>query len=310
MMITPATATIGNFDGMHLGHRFLADMLLEKAGEHGARALVFTFASHPRRVPLLMPVAERISCLERLGIEVVLLEFTPELKALSAYDFMCMLRRDYGVDTLLMGFNNKFGHSRPETFDGYRQLGLRAGVEVVAAPEFVLPGGDTCVSSSAVRKLLSECRPDAAAAMLGRYYSLKGRIVHGKELGRKIGFPTANVEPLCAGQLVPGRGVYASLITLPVADGGKKVYPAMLNVGHRPTVDAENAPVSIEAHILGGFSQQIYGCEVEVEFVKYLRPERRFGSLDELRRQLGEDALAVTALCGGACAPDARPCTW
>ena len=299
-------ATVGTFDGMLLGHQYLAKMLLDKAGERGGRAMVFTFASHPRREPLLMPVSDKVACIQKMGIEVSVLEFTQELKALSAADFMLMLNRDYGVDMLLMGFNNNFGHSRPDSFGGYVELGRNTGIEVVAAPEYVMPECGVAVSSSYVRNLLSGCRPVEAADMLGRFYSLKGVVVHGKELGRTIGYPTANVEPFCSSQLVPGRGVYASRIKLHTENGTACVYPAMLNIGHRPTVDAAGAPETIEVHILGGFSQQIYGCAVEVEFLKYLRPERRFDSLDGLKRQLSADAHAVAMLCGGVYGQCAR----
>ena len=303
----PAVATIGTFDGMHLGHRYLAAMLLDEARRRDARPVVFTFGNHPRQVPLLMPVAEKVGCLERMGIEVSLLEFTPELKSLSAADFMTRLAGEYGVTTLLMGFNNHFGHERPDSFDGYVALGAERGIEVLPVGEVELPGVGRTVSSSAIRRLLTECRPDDAAAMLGRPYAVKGVVAHGKELGRTIGFPTANVEPLSGSQHNPGRGVYAARVRL--LSGDNPFYPAMLNVGPRPTVDVKGAPVSIEAHLLGGFAQQIYGSDVEVEFVRYLRPERKFSSLEGLKRQMGDDARCVAAIfASDVCVPDATQC--
>lgn len=305
--MTPAVATIGTFDGMHLGHQHLAARLLDEARSRGGRAMVFTFGNHPRQAPLLMPVAEKVGWLERMGIEVSVLDFTPELKSMSAGDFMARLAGEYGVTTLLMGFNNHFGHDRPDRFEGYVELGARLGIDVVPVTEVLLSGVERGVSSSAIRRLLVECRPEEAWAMLGRPYKVGGIVAHGKEVGRTIGFPTANVEPLCGEQLIPGRGVYAARVRL--LSGNGAVYPAMLNVGHRPTVDVKGAPVSIEAHLLGGFAGQIYGCDVEVEFLKYLRPERRFDSLDGLKRQLTDDARRVTTLfASGAFGPDATPC--
>ncbi|MCM1021322.1 MAG: riboflavin biosynthesis protein RibF [Muribaculum sp.] len=293
--MTPAVATIGNFDGMHIGHQFLAHKLVEEAQASNARPLVFTFGNHPRQAPLLMPVAERVAQLERMGIGVSLLEFTPEIKSLSADEFMQRLSSEFRVTTLLMGFNNHFGHTHPASIEGYVELGARIGINVKAVGEVSLPGIVTAVSSSAIRSLLEHCRPDDAATMLGRPYQIKGIVSHGRELGRTLGFPTANVEPLCTQQLIPGRGVYAARITL-YADT-IATYPAMLNVGHRPTVDTPGAPVTIEAHILGGFNRQIYGMDVAVEFISYLRPERRFNSLQALQQQLQDDANAVSLIC-------------
>lgn len=303
----PTVATIGNFDGMHLGHCHMVGELTALARARSATPMVFTFGNHPRRAPLLMPVAEKVGWLERSGVEVSLLEFTPELKNMSAADFMAKLARDYGVTALLMGFNNHFGHERPDSFDGYVALGKRLGIDVIAASEVDLPGLHCAVSSSAIRRMLTECRPEAAAAMLGRTYSVDGIVAHGKELGRTIGFPTANVVPLCSEQLIPGRGVYAARVTL--LDGGEGSYPAMLNVGHRPTVDGMQSPMSIEAHLLGGFSQQIYGCDVKVEFLRYLRQEVRFDSLEALRSQLQTDAQTVVSLfASGVFGPGATQC--
>ncbi len=304
----PAVATIGNFDGMHLGHCYMVDELKALAHSRAATPMVFTFGNHPRQAPLLMPVAEKVGWLERSGVEVSLLEFTPELKSMSAADFMATLSRDYGVKALIMGFNNHFGHERPDSFGGYVELGQHVGIDVIAASEVDLPELHCAVSSSAIRRMLTECRPEDAAVMLGRPYSVGGIVGHGKELGRTIGFPTANVVPLCGEQLIPGRGVYAARVTL--ADSGStRSYPAMLNVGHRPTVDGLQSPMSIEAHLLGGFSQQIYGCDVKVEFLRYMRQEVKFGTLEALRAQLQADALTVANLfASGVFEPDATQC--
>ena len=161
------------------------------------------------------------------------------------------------------------------------------GVEIIAADELTMKDCPR-VCSSQVRTLLQQARPDEAARLLGTPYRIVGRVVHGKELGRTIGYPTANIEPTDPSCLIPAKGVYAASVTLPDA----AVYPAMLNIGHRPSVDQANAPISIEAHILG-FDGDLYGKTVSVDFLRYIRAEQKFPSLDALRARLDEDARMV-----------------
>ncbi|WP_295731387.1 riboflavin biosynthesis protein RibF [uncultured Muribaculum sp.] len=291
-------ATIGTFDGVHRGHRALLSQLVADARMRGLAPTVVTFATHPRRAispgeapPMLMSVRQRADAIMSAGVEdVVMLPFNDRLRMMSAREFMVMLHRDYAVDALLMGFNNAFGHDRPCGLDAYRAIGRETGVEVVGAQELTSDGCPRICSSQA-RAFLQQARPEEAAQVLGAPYRIRGRVVHGKELGRTIGFPTANILPLDPECLIPAKGVYAASVTLP--DGS--VHPAMLNIGHRPSVDSPNAPVSIEAHILD-FSGDIYGSTVDVDFLRYMRPERKFPSLDALRRQLQEDAGAVRGI--------------
>lgn len=288
-------ATIGTFDGVHLGHRSLLRQLTEEAQQRGLTPTAVTFTTHPRAAvtpgeapPMLMSPHERHKALMSAGAEdVIMLPFDQKTQLLSARDFMALLHDRYNVDVLLMGFNNGFGHDRLKGIDAYRMAADHVGVEIIAADELTMKDCPR-VCSSQVRTLLQQARPDEAARLLGTPYRIVGRVVHGKELGRTIGYPTANIEPTDPSCLIPAKGVYAASVTLPDA----AVYPAMLNIGHRPSVDQANAPISIEAHILG-FDGDLYGKTVSVDFLRYIRSEQKFPSLDALRARLDEDARMV-----------------
>ncbi|MDE5706399.1 riboflavin biosynthesis protein RibF [Muribaculum sp.] len=288
-------ATIGTFDGVHLGHRALLSQLISEARKAGLIPAAVTFTAHPRRkitpaeAPMmLMSPQQRAEAIMSAGVDdVILLDFDEKMRHMSAREFLELLHTHYDVDALLMGFNNSFGHDRPKGLDAYRAIGEETGIRIIGAAELTVEG--CCrVCSSEAREMLLQARPDEAARLLGAPYRIIGRVVHGKELGRTIGFPTANIKPLATECLIPANGVYAAAVTL--ADG--TTYPAMLNIGHRPSVDTPLAPVSIEAHILG-FDGDIYGTTVAVDFLHYMRRERKFPSIEALRRQLVDDAAAV-----------------
>ena len=288
----PRIAAIGMFDGVHTGHRHLIDTLITHGNRLNLSPAVVTFANHPRDLihpkeapSMLTTPDERCRHLAATSIEgIIMLPFDDELRRMSAFDFLKMLRDDYNVRALVLGFNNHFGHDHPTEEAEYDALGERAGVKIFHAGEYRDGSGDK-ISSSVIRKLLLNGDIAPANVMLGYRYRLSGTVVHGKELGRTIGFPTANILPSSPRRLVPANGVYA--VRAHLSDGS--VYPAMVNIGHRPTVDSPTAPKSIEAHIIG-FHGSIYGETVELEFIKFLRKERRFDSLDELRHQLTLDA--------------------
>ncbi len=273
-------AVVGTFDGVHLGHCFLLESLRSQAARRGLQPMVVTFADHPlkqiapdRVPPGLMSVERRRSLLQAEGVEVVVLDFNSRLRSLTAAQFLEMLHNRYGVELFLLGFNNRIGSDRlgAENLAG-KTIG---GVEVLAADEHP----QLCVSSSLVRAALSRGDVEEAAQMLGRPYSIEGKIVTGKQLGRTIGFPTANLlpDPTTA---IPAVGVYA---------GEMLGYPAVINIGHRPTVEGRNdAPLSIEAHLIG-FSGDLYGRTAELTFIRRLRGEKRFESLNALKTQIQKD---------------------
>ena len=281
-------AAIGMFDGVHLGHRHLLQQLCAAASACRLQPMAVTFTAHPlatiapQRAPrLLMPPRERRQALSALGVEVVALEFTPELSALTAQQFMAMMHERYGVDMLMLGFNNRIGHDRLTEPAQYQAAGRAVGVEVLVAEELAEPSG---ISSSAIRRCLTEGNVDAAAVMLGRPYALQGRVVAGKQLGRTIGFPTANIAVEPAEMLIPACGVYVAQ-----ADINDESRCAVLNIGHRPTVDhSATAALSVEVHLLD-FQGDIYNQLLRVNFIHRLRSERKFHSQQELRQAIAAD---------------------
>ena len=288
-------ATIGMFDGVHLGHRFLLDRVRREAAGRGLATLVVTFAEHPLSVINASHAPKRLTTNERRtkllldsGIDrVETLEFDETLRQLTAAEFMRHLRDSYGVATLVMGFNHRFGHDRPATREQYVEAGRAVGVDVVFAEPYDGDGGEN-VCSSAIRTALTAGDVAAANRMLGRPYSLRGTVVGGKQLGRKIGFPTANISTDDS-LLIPARVVYAVDVTLD--DGEKR--RGMLNIGVRPTVDGSEAPVTtLEVNIFD-WDGSLYGRKIEVAFLARLRDERRFDGIEQLKKQLDEDRRAA-----------------
>lgn len=284
-------ATIGMFDGVHLGHRFLIDFLRSKAIEEGYIPTVFTFNRHPLSIikPEITPrqlstISERAELLRQAGVErIEILSFDNAMRTMSASQFITMLRDRYEVASLILGFNNRIGHDRISRIEQYQAIGNQLGVKIIQAPEYT--GSVAPVSSSVIREYLSKAQIAKANEALGRPYTLSGKVVSGRQLGRTIGFPTANISPIDSQILIPASGSYAVTITTP--DGIAR--PAMLNIGSRPTVDNSDAPISIEAHIFD-YNADIYGSTVTVAFYDYLRSERRFPSVEALRAQLADDA--------------------
>lgn len=298
---TRRIAAVGMYDGVHLGHKFLIDYIRLEAASRGLTPAVITFSRHPLSLvrPLETPgqlttLDDRLRQLSEAGAEdVIMLNFTDSLRHKSARDFLNMLRRSYGIETLVLGFNNRFGHDRPDTLDDYKAIGSEIGVEVIGAPEY--RGAGAPVSSSVIRRHLHEGRPEKAAEALGHNYRLRGMVVRGESLGRTIGFPTANVSPTDKNSLIPKSGAYAAYVITP--DGERR--PAMVNVGFRPTVSDPDAQgrLSIEAHIFD-YIGYLYDEEVTIEFVSFLRDEKRFPSLEKLTAQLRTDASKARKVLG------------
>lgn len=294
----PRIAAVGMFDGVHAGHRHLLDVLCQAGDEMGLSPTVITFRNHPRkvvnpgsRVEMLSTLDDRLDMLSHAGIaDCVVMDFDDGLRSMSARDFIVMLRDGYSVKAMVKGFNNRFGHERNLDMDDYIRIGREEGVEIICADEYRSVATPS-VSSSTVRKLLHEHEVGKVAELLGRPYSIRGRVIHGKKLGRQLGFPTANIEPIGDSILVPGNGVYAAFATL--SDGSR--HRAILNIGHRPTVDGCDSPVNIEVHIMD-YDGDLYGTEMRIEFMAFLRKEMRFSGLDELKAQLARDVEAANAL--------------
>ena len=279
--------TTGTFDGVHKGHREVLDFMKERGAALGLSPAVVTFDRHPlevispERAPkLLMTPDDRDAALSSLGVAVVRLAFDESLRRLTAAQWLRRMHRA-GVEEVVVGYDNTFGcDGRSLRMEDYFRLGRAEGIAVEEAP--LLPG----VSSTLVRDALAQGRVEDAARMLGRPYVLTGTVVHGRHLGHKLGFPTANVD--CGSRLaIPAPGVYAADVVLPYGALRK----AVVNIGSRPTVD-NGSDISVEAHI-PGFSGDLYGKTVSLRFLRRLRDEHRFGSLDELQAAIRADIEAL-----------------
>ncbi|MDE7124969.1 MAG: riboflavin biosynthesis protein RibF [Muribaculaceae bacterium] len=241
----------------------------------------------PERKPcLLMSSEEKSRAIQEEAItSVIMLRFNDGIRNMSARKFMEFLHDLHAIDCLVIGYDHRFGYGRNDSFDDYVTIGKEIGIDILRAPEY--PG----VSSSFVRELLSGGRVADAAQLLGRPYFIEGIVVSGKKLGRTIGFPTANIRLLSDRVIVPGRGVYVADICI---DGEECRRRAMLNIGHRPTVDAPDAADTIEVHVIG-YSADIYGHTMKVWFLDRLRSEQRFDSIESLRKQLQDARRAASA---------------
>lgn len=288
-------ATIGFFDGVHVGHRFLIKELQDWGKELNMPSAVITFPEHPRQVlhsdyrpKLLDTFQEKMERLETTGIDYcIALDFTYELSLYSAADFIRLLAEEYHVKGLLIGYDHRFGHDRSDGFEQYVEYGGQVGMEVRKASPY--DEGNIRVSSSEIRRLLQEGKVEMANALLTYPYQLRGRIVSGYKVGRTIGFPTANIEVDSPYKLLPKVGVYAVWVELL----GKR-YKGMLYIGKRPTLqNGDN--LTIEVNILG-FSGNAYNDEITVSFVYAVREDKAFESVKALREQLERDRQTVDKL--------------
>lgn len=293
----PSVATIGFFDGVHRGHQFLISRVRQEAARSGLRSLVVTFDRHPRQVlqqdyqpELLSTLDNKLLLLSKTGVDATaLLHFDKDMASLSARDFMARVLHDrLNVRKLIIGYDNRFGHNRSEGFDDYVRYGQELGIEVMHNPAFVLGGVN--ISSSVVRAFVKEGEVDLANQCLGYPYTIAGKVVPGYKEGRRIGFPTANLDTSGFGQLIPARGVYAVKVRLEHSMAFK---PAMMNIGTRPTFGGHTQ--SLETYIFN-FDEDIYGRVLQVSFVSRIREERKFADVTQLVEQLKEDEKQVEQL--------------
>lgn len=296
----PCVATIGFFDGVHRGHQHLIRQVAETAQALGLGSTVITFDRHPRQVVktdfrprLLSTLDEKLQLLAATGIDrCAVVAFDERMASLTARDFMqTVLRDQLDVRTLIIGYDNRFGHNRTDGFDDYVRYGREMGMDVRQATPFVLDGVN--VSSSVIRSLLQEGEVGMASMCLGRDYMIAGTVASGEHIGTKIGYPTANLQIGDGMKLVPAAGVYAVAACV---GGDERPRAAMLNIGTRPTFGGDHT--TIEAHLLR-FSGDIYGQAMSVAFVKRLREERRFRNAAELACQLKRDAVEAENVFNG-----------
>jgi riboflavin kinase/FMN adenylyltransferase len=293
----PCVATVGFFDGVHSGHRFLLEQLKTFASEKKIENAVITFAIHPRKVlhsdfqPLLLTTLdEKLAQLSGCGIDkCYVLIFDEKMASLSAAEFLNeILYKRCGVRFLLVGHDHRFGHNRTDGFPAYKIYGNAIGMEVFQASRFETQS-DSHISSSEIRHALSNGEISKANRLLSYRYSFTGKVVEGFQVGRQIAFPTANIRPDFTDKLIPGNGVYAVGIIV-----GDKWYKGMMNIGFRPTV-ANGNNLSLEVHILD-FDQNIYGETVTVQFYDKIREEIKFNDIKKLTEQLKKDKETVSIM--------------
>jgi riboflavin kinase / FMN adenylyltransferase len=290
--IGEAVVAIGSFDGVHLGHQSVLNRVKELAAQQGARSAVVTFEPHPRCVlePAACPksittIEEKLGLLHLLGIEDgIVLKFTPQVAQLSPDEFVAALAASMTVKAVVCGRDFAFGHRRQGNPDWLREHGI--AVEVVEP--FLLDG--TELHSSAIRRLLGEGDIPGANRLLGRPFVLRGTVEHGAEVGRGLGFPTANLA-VQLNKLVPATGIYAVRVKSP---HGRHL--GALNIGYRPTFGGDR--LTIEVFILD-FDGDLYGAQLEVSFVARLRNEEKFASAEELAEAIARDVAETRRLLQG-----------
>ena len=286
--------TQGTFDGVHKGHRSVLKQVVERAKVHDAPSMLITFHPHPRTIvqpkqwnpQILTSIQEKSSRVLQQGIDVVLvLEFTQEIAALSPEEFVKqVLLEAIGVKEIVVGYDHRFGHKREGNFELLKNLGLSHGFDVteIAAKEI----DDIAISSTRIRKNLTEGNLELSNDLLGYSYPITGTVIHGEKRGREIGFPTANLhveEPL---KLIPPMGVYFGMAAFDEIE-----IPCMINIGKKPTVG--DFPLSIEAHLLD-YKGDLYDKRLELRLMKYHRAEKKFESLQSLINQLRDDQQDAT----------------
>lgn len=278
----PRIATIGFFDGVHRGHRFLFAQLHEHAKHHQLTPAIYTFDCHPKELltgqapAMLTTHDERKALLQNYG-EVHFLDFAA-VQQLTAEQFMCYLKEQEGVETLLMGYDHHFGSDRLKGFHEYEKIAHKIGLHIERAHECLVDG--VPVSSSRIRKLMAAAQIDQVNRLLGYTYSISGVVEHGNAIGATLGFPTANIRLDSAKQL-PASGVYSV-----VAQVNGVEYKALANIGTNPTVG--NDHLSLEVHLID-FQGDLYDQPLTISFLSFLREEKKFASLDELKLQIAED---------------------
>lgn len=295
--LPPAAATIGFFDGVHCGHRYLIGRVIDEARADGLASMVITFARHPRQVidthyvPRLLSTPEmKIERLAETGIDrCTVLDFDRRMAALTAREFMIhILSSRLNVRKLIIGYDNRFGHDRSESIDDYCAYGRTLGIEIIKSCGITVDG--IRVSSSVIRNAIERGDLTEANRCLGYAYTLSAHVSHGFRNGHRLGFPTANLDMDEVCQLLPQIGVYATRVRI---EGECELHPAMTSVGTRPTFDGTR--LSVETYILD-FDADLYGRKIEVAFLKRIRGEKKFADLQQLRTQMADDERCIREL--------------
>lgn len=291
----PVCAALGMFDGVHLGHQQVLRQTVANARRLDGVPVAVTFDQHPNAVvapsrnpPLIYSLGQRLQVMASVGIEtILLLHFDRSFSQQSGEAFAYSLQLGFGqLASISVGTGFTFGHKRSGNVELLRTLGAKHGFAVEALDPITCHG--KVISSTRIREAIHQGKLELVDEMLGRPYGLAGTVLHGEELGRKLGFPTANID--IAGLAVPPTGVYAGLAKVSGA-----TWPAVANIGYRPTLNQAKPPLRFEVHILD-FAGELYGQELEFTFRQRLRGERQFGSLEALKAQIAADVTAAQEL--------------
>lgn len=287
---TDSVITIGNFDGIHLGHQELVKIVIHRAREIGARSMVVTFRPHPLKIlapdkcpPLISIYEEKICLFRKLGIDILVkIPFTVDFSSMAPRDFVKNILCDQlGAREIFVGYNYRFGRGREGNIQKLKELGKEFGFNVREVDQVSLNG--EVISSSKIRDLLKNGDVEHAARLLGRHYAMTGVVVKGDGRGKNIGFPTANLAPKHL--IIPSNGVYA--VRLSARD---RYYDGIANIGLRPTFNKKD--LTVEVHIFE-FNEDLYGEEITVCFIKKIREEKKFMNADALIMQIRGDIETV-----------------
>lgn len=287
-------ATLGFFDGVHLGHRHLINQVVSEANRVGQESAVITFPVHPRKVldktyqpPLLCGFDEKVKQLGTTEIDnCIVLDFTREISQMTSKEFIQqILKEKIGIQTLYVGYDHRFGRNREEAFDDYVKYGREVGIHVIQATAYKF--GTQTVSSSQIRYLLKQGDISLSNTFLSYNYTITGKIIEGYKMGRRIGFPTANIQLWERYKVIPADGVYA--VRVHIKD--TIIHDGMLYIGNRPTLH-DNSHTSVEVNIFD-FDDDVYSKTLTVEFVAFVRPDIKFNGIDPLIAQITKDKEVV-----------------
>lgn len=293
-----AVITIGTFDGVHSGHRYIIQQLQETAAACDGETVIITFDPHPREVlqpggapvKLLTTLDEKIELLAQHGIDhLVIVPFTKEFSELSAQAYLEeFLIQQFNPHTIIIGYDHRFGHNREGGLELLEAEQNTYGFQLVEIPQQIVH--DLAVSSTKIRKSLLDGNIQLANELLGYHYFLEGKVIHGDKMGRQLGYPTANIELPDSRKLIPAQGIYAIKVYL-----DKQPLPlnGVMSIGTRPTFNGVD--LRLEAHIFD-FSQEIYDSVLRVEMISYIRANLKFDNIEDLIVQMDKDSLAAKSV--------------
>jgi riboflavin kinase/FMN adenylyltransferase len=293
-----AVVTSGTFDGVHYGHRKILDRVKEITKKNGGESVLLTYWPHPRLVLfpdqelfLLSSIEEKAELLSQHQVDhLIIIPFTPEFADLSSEDFIVnILVKKIGTKKLVIGYDHRFGKNRSGSFEELKKDGPIYGFEVEEIPKQMIE--NNAVSSTKIRRALSEGSIEIADEYLGRPYTIHGKVIEGDKIGRTINFPTANIEVIFKHKLIPAEGIFAVKV---IIDG--KYHNGMLNIGYRPTFGGTQKRMEVN---IFDFNQDIYGQEITLEFYSKIRSEIKFQNVGALKAQLTQDKAAALKILAG-----------